>query len=101
MERKIVSNKCFIKIKNLNPKKRPLALVADNIEKRNIKILEVKMISQKITLLYDGSTSLIKKIKKEQKDYSGALTRTRTANLLITNQLLYQLSYEGLMIVRI
>ena len=26
----------------------------------------------------------------------GALTRTRTANLLITNQLLYQLSYEGL-----
>ena len=28
--------------------------------------------------------------------YVGALTRTRTANLLITNQLLYQLSYEGL-----
>jgi len=26
----------------------------------------------------------------------GALTRTRTANLLITNQLLYQLSYDGL-----
>ena len=26
---------------------------------------------------------------------AGALTRTRTANLLITNQLLYQLSYEG------
>ena len=26
----------------------------------------------------------------------GALTRTRTANLLITNQLLYQLSYEGI-----
>ena len=25
----------------------------------------------------------------------GAPTRTRTANLLITNQLLYQLSYEG------
>ena len=65
---KIVSNKCFIKIKNLNPKKRPLALVADNIEKRNIKILEVKNdITKKITLLYDGSTSLIKKIKKEQK----------------------------------
>ena len=29
----------------------------------------------------------------------GALTRTRTANLLITNQLLYQLSYEGLIAV--
>ena len=27
---------------------------------------------------------------------NGALTRTRTANLLITNQLLYQLSYEGI-----
>jgi hypothetical protein len=26
----------------------------------------------------------------------GALTPTRTGNLLITNQLLYQLSYEGL-----
>ena len=28
----------------------------------------------------------------------GALTRTRTANLLITNQLLYQLSYEGFIV---
>ena len=30
-------------------------------------------------------------------NFVGAPTRTRTANLLITNQLLYQLSYEGLM----
>ena len=29
----------------------------------------------------------------------GAPTRTRTANLLITNQLLYQLSYEGEQVV--
>ena len=27
--------------------------------------------------------------------FTGAPTRTRTANLLITNQLLYQLSYRG------
>ena len=29
-------------------------------------------------------------------DLNGAPTRTRTADLLITNQLLYQLSYRGL-----
>ena len=65
---KIISNKSLIKIKNLSPKKRPLALVADNIEKRNIKSLVVmnyKKIS--ITLLYDNSANLINKIKKEQK----------------------------------
>ena len=28
-------------------------------------------------------------------DFDGAPTRTRTADLLITNQLLYQLSYRG------
>ena len=28
-------------------------------------------------------------------DFNGAPTRTRTADLLITNQLLYQLSYRG------
>ena len=65
---KIVSNKSLIKIKNLNPKKRPLALVADNIEKRNIKTLEVKNYKKiNITLLYDSSANLINKIKKEQK----------------------------------
>ena len=30
------------------------------------------------------------------KGYHGAPTRTRTADLLITNQLLYQLSYRGM-----
>ena len=29
---------------------------------------------------------------------NGALTRTRTADLMITNQLLYQLSYKGTLI---
>ena len=65
---KIVSNKSLIKIKNLNPKKRPLALVADNIEKRNIKTLEVKNYKKiNIILLYDSSANLVNKIKKEQK----------------------------------
>ncbi len=29
-------------------------------------------------------------------EWNGAPTRTRTADLLITNQLLYQLSYRGI-----
>ena len=65
---KVVSNKSVIKIKNLQPKKRPLALVADNIEKRNIKSLEIKNYKKiNITLLYDKSTNLINKIQREQK----------------------------------
>ena len=32
----------------------------------------------------------------EDGELSGAPTRTRTADLLITNQLLYQLSYRGI-----
>jgi len=65
---KIVSNKSVIKIKNLNPKKRPLALVADNIEKRNIKSLEIKNYKKiNIILLYDKSKNLNNKIKSEQK----------------------------------
>ena len=65
---RVVSNKSFIKIKNLDPKKRPLALVADNIEKRNIKSLEIKNYKKiKIILLYDKSTNLNNKIKLEQK----------------------------------
>ena len=32
---------------------------------------------------------------------NGALTRTRTADLMITNQLLYQLSYKGTYILKI
>jgi hypothetical protein len=30
---------------------------------------------------------------------NGALTRTRTADLMITNQLLYQLSYKGILVI--
>ena len=38
---------------------------------------------------------ILKNLVKINDIVSGAPTRTRTANLLITNQLLYQLSYEG------
>ena len=64
---KIVSDKLKILIKNLNPKKRPISAVADNIEVRNAKKVIVKT-NQKIkfNLLYDKNNSLQKKIKIEQ-----------------------------------
>ena len=64
---KIVSDKSKIMIKNLNPKKRPISAVADNIEIRNAKNITVKT-NQKIkfNLLYDKNKSLQKKIKLEQ-----------------------------------
>ena len=64
---KIVSDKSKIVIKNLNPKKRPISAVADNIEVRNAKNVIVKT-NQKINfnLLYDKNKSLQKKIKIEQ-----------------------------------
>ena len=64
---KVVSNKSKIIIKNLNPVKRPISAVADNIEVRNAKNIIIKT-NQKIkfNLLYDQSRSLQKKIKIEQ-----------------------------------
>ena len=64
---KIVSDRTKIVIKNLNPKKRPISAVADNIEVRNAKNIIVKT-NQKIkfNLLYDQNRSLQKKIKIEQ-----------------------------------
>ena len=64
---KIVSDRSKILIKNLNPKKRPISAVADNIEIRNAKTIVVKT-NQKIkfNLLYDKNKSLQKKIKLEQ-----------------------------------
>ena len=54
-------------IKNLNPKKRPISAVADNIEVRNAKNIIIKT-NRKIrfNLLYDKNKSLQKKIKIEQ-----------------------------------
>ena len=64
---KIVHDKSKIIIKNLNPKKRPISAVADNIEVRNAKNIIVKKNKKvKFNLLYDQNRSLQKKIKIEQ-----------------------------------
>ena len=64
---KIISNKLKIFVKNLDPNKRPLAVVADNIEFRNIKSIVITNNKKiKINLLYDSNRSLVKKIKIEQ-----------------------------------
>jgi len=64
---KIVSDKSKIIIKNLNPKKRPISAVADNIEVRNAKSIIIKTNHKiKFNLLYDQNKSLQKKIKLEQ-----------------------------------
>tara|TARA_Y100000590_G_C15408980_1_gene896845 strand:+ start:44 stop:820 length:777 start_codon:yes stop_codon:yes gene_type:complete len=64
---KIVKERSTISIKNLNIKKRPISAVADNVEVRNVKKIEIK-INKKIffNLLYDKNNSLQKKIKIEQ-----------------------------------
>jgi NAD+ kinase len=64
---KIVSDRSKIIIKNLNPNKRPISAVADNIEVRNANNITIKT-NQKIkfNLLYDKNRSLQKKIKIEQ-----------------------------------
>ena len=64
---KIVSDKSKITIKNLNFKKRPISAVADNIEIRNAKTINIKTNNRiKFNLLYDSNSSLQKKIKLEQ-----------------------------------
>ena len=64
---KIVSDKSKIIIKNLNPKKRPISAVADNIEVRNAKTIVIKTNKKiKFNLLYDQNRGLQKKIKIEQ-----------------------------------
>ena len=64
---KIVSYKSKIIIKNLNPKKRPISAVADNIEVRNAKDIIVKTkLSIRFNLMYDKNRSLQNKIKIEQ-----------------------------------
>ena len=64
---KIISDKSIVKIKNLNPKKRPISAVADNLEFRNVKEVIIKTNKKiKFNLLYDSNRSLQKKIKIEQ-----------------------------------
>jgi len=64
---KIVSDKLKIVINNLNPSKRPISAVADNLEVRNVKSITIKINNKiKFNLLYDKNRSLQKKIKIEQ-----------------------------------
>ena len=64
---KIVNDKLKIVIINLNPSKRPISAVADNLEFRNAKSITIKTNKKiKFNLLYDKNRSLQKKIKIEQ-----------------------------------
>ena len=64
---KILPSSTLIKIINLNIKKRPVSVVADNLEVRNVKNVKIKTNNSiKFKLLYDRNNSLTKKIKLEQ-----------------------------------
>ena len=64
---KIVNDKSKITINNLNPIKRPISAVADNLEVRNAKSITIQTNNKiKFNLLYDKNRSLQKKIKIEQ-----------------------------------
>ena len=64
---RIVSDRSKIIITNLNPIKRPISSVADNVEVRYAKKIIIKVQKKiKFNLLYDKNTSLQKKIKVEQ-----------------------------------
>ncbi len=64
---KIISDKSQITIRNLNPIKRPISAVADNIEVRNAQTIKIQINKKiKFQLLYDSNSSLQKKIKIEQ-----------------------------------
>ena len=64
---KIISDKSKIIIKNLNPQKRPISAVADNVEVRNAILINIQTKKKiKFNLLFDKNRSLQKKIKLEQ-----------------------------------
>jgi NAD+ kinase len=64
---RVINDKLKITIINLNPSKRPISTVADNLEVRNAKSIVVKTNNKiKFNLLYDSNRSLQKKIKIEQ-----------------------------------
>ena len=63
----MVNDQSKITIINLNPSKRPISAVADNLEVRNAKSIIIKTNNKiKFNLLYDKNRSLQKKIKIEQ-----------------------------------
>ena len=64
---RVVSSSSLIEINNLNINKRPVSVVADNFEVRNVKKVKIKINNSiKFTLLYDRNSILTKKIKIEQ-----------------------------------
>ena len=64
---RVINDKSKIVIINLDPSKRPISSVADNLEVRNAKYITVKTSNKiKFNLLYDRNRSLQKKIKIEQ-----------------------------------
>ena len=64
---KILPSSSIIKIINLETKKRPVSVVADDVEVRNIKSVQIKINNLiKFKLLYDRNSILTKKIKLEQ-----------------------------------
>ena len=63
MERKIVSDRSKIFIKNLNPFKRPISAVADNVEIRNAKSVKVKINHKKNLISYMIKIEVFKKNK--------------------------------------
>ena len=64
---RVINENSIIVINNLNPNKRPISAVADNLEVRNAKIITIKTVNKiKFNLLYDKNRSLQKKIKIEQ-----------------------------------
>ena len=64
---KIFNDRSKIVITNINPSKRPISAVADNLEVRNAKLITIRKSSKiKFHLLYDKNRSLQKKIKIEQ-----------------------------------
>ena len=66
-EGKIVSDKSKIIVTNLNPKKRPISAVADNVEVRHATKITIRVQNKiKFNLLYDKNNDLQKKIKLEQ-----------------------------------
>ena len=63
----IVSNQSKIIIKNLDPKKRPVNAVADNIEIKNVKYVEIKLNkNKKFILLYNKKFGLKERNLAEQ-----------------------------------
>ena len=66
----MVSNQSQIIIKNLDTKKRPVSAVADNIEVKNIKSVEIKLNkSKKFILLYDKKFGLKERNLAEQSKF--------------------------------